>query len=97
MMRALHALQRSYNAFPLNARQSFSTIFVRPDLDIIDDLDLEFLLSHAYEFRLLFLDGSFLVVSTTALRLLLPEKLLMPMPTASTVFQYLSLTGRPFH
>ena len=36
--------------------------------------------------RLLFLDGSFLVVSTTALRLLLPEKLLMPMPTASKLF-----------
>ena len=47
MMRALHALKRCYGAIPLHARQSYSTIFVRPDLDIIDDLDLGFLLSHA--------------------------------------------------
>ena len=40
MMRALHALKSCYGSIPLHARQSFPTIFVRPDLDIIDDLDI---------------------------------------------------------
>ena len=47
MMRALHALKKCYDSIPAHARESFPTIFVRPDLDIIDDLDIEFLLFHS--------------------------------------------------
>jgi len=98
MMRALHALQRSYNAIPVNARQSFSTIFVRPDLDIIDDLDLEFLLSHAYENSIVvpgwqFFGGvndRFAVAAAGHASDAYANRF-------DTVFQYLALTGRPFH
>lgn len=98
MMRALHALQRSYNAIPLNARQSFSTIFVRPDLDIIDDLDLEFLLSHAYENSIVVPGWQFFGGVNDRFAIAAAGKASDAYANRfKTVFQYLSLTGRPFH
>ena len=42
--RALYALKSSYEMFP-EERKKFPTIFVRPDLDIIDNIDIHFYLN----------------------------------------------------
>lgn len=98
MMRALHALKSCYNSIPLHARQSFPTIFVRPDLDIIDDLDIEFLLSHA--------TGNSIVVPGWQFFGGVNDRFAVAAAGHAsdayanrfdTVFQYLALTGRPFH
>ena len=98
MMRALHALKSCYNSIPLYARQSFPTIFVRPDLDIIDDLDIEFLLSHA--------TGNSIVVPGWQFFGGVNDRFAVAAAGHAsdayanrfdTVFQYLALTDRPFH
>ena len=98
MMRALHALKSCYNSIPLHARQSFPTIFIRPDLDIIDDLDIEFLLSHATGNSIVvpgwqFFGGvndRFAVAAAGHASKAYANRF-------STVLQYLALTSRPFH
>ena len=98
MMRALHALKKCYNSIPAHARESFPTIFVRPDLDIIDDLDIEFLLSHSSGNSIVvpgwqFFGGvndRFSVAAAGHASEAYANRL-------DTVFQYLALTGRPFH
>ena len=98
MMRALNALKICYNSIPLNARDSFPTIFLRPDLDIIDDIDLEFLLSFAKDSSVLVPGWQFFGGVNDRFAIAAPGN-----PSAvyanriSTVFQYLSLTDRSFH
>ncbi len=45
MMRALNALKIAYCNLPQDDSSTYHTIFLRPDLDIIDDLNIDFLLS----------------------------------------------------
>ena len=98
MMRALHALKKCYDSIPAHARESFPTIFVRPDLDIIDDLGIEFLLSHSSGNAIVvpgwqFFGGvndRFAVAAAGDASAAYANRL-------DTVFQYLALTGRPFH
>ena len=98
MMRALHALKSCYNSIPLHARQSFPTIFVRPDLDIIDDLDIEFLLSHATGNSIVVPGWQFFGGVNDRFAIAAAGKASDAYANRfKTVFQYLSLTGRPFH
>ena len=98
MMRALHALQRCYESIPRCARESFPTIFVRPDLDIIDDIDIEFLLSHANGDSIIvpgwqFFGGvndRFAISAAGKASDAYAERF-------RTVVEYLQLTSRPFH
>ena len=98
MMRALHALKKCYGSIPVHARESFPTIFVRPDLDIIDDLDIGFLLSHSSGNSIVvpgwqFFGGvndRFAVAAAGDASAAYANRF-------DTVFQHLSLTGRPFH
>ena len=98
MMRALNALQKCYNAIPLHARDSFPTIFLRPDLDIIDDIDLDFLLSLATGSSVIVPGWQFFGGVNDRFAIAAPGQ-----PSAvyanrlGKVFQYLSLTGRSFH
>ena len=98
MMRALNALQQCYNSIPLHARNSFPTIFLRPDLDIIDDIDLRFLLSLATGSSVIVPSWQFFGGVNDRFAIAAPGK-----PSAiyanrlSTIFQYLKLTCRPFH
>ena len=98
MMRALHALKKCYGSIPVHARESFPTIFVRPDLDIIDDLDIGFLLSHSSGNSIVvpgwqFFGGvndRFAVAAAGDASAAYANRF-------DTVFQHLALTGRPFH
>ena len=98
MMRALNALQKCYKAIPLHARNSFPTIFLRPDLDIIDDINIEFLLSLATGTSIIVPGWQFFGGVNDRFAIAAPGQ-----PSAvyanrlSKVFQYLSLTGRSFH
>lgn len=98
MMRALNALQKCYNKIPLYAKQSFPTIFIRPDLDIIDEIDIEFLLHQC--------NGNSIVVPGWQFfggvndRFAIASAGLSSETYANrlnTVFQHLILTNRPFH
>ena len=98
MMRALNALQKCYNKIPSHARKSFPTIFIRPDLDIIDDIDIEFLLSQCFANSIVVpgwqfwrgVNDRFAIASAGLSAATYANRL-------NTVFQHLILTNRPFH
>ena len=98
MMRALNALQKCYNSIPLHARDSFPTIFLRPDLDIIDDIDLDFLLSLATGSSVIVPGWQFFGGVNDRFAIAAPgQASAVYANRLSKVFQYLSLTGRSFH
>lgn len=98
MMRALNALQKCFNAIPLHARDSFPTIFLRPDLDIIDDIDLDFLLSLATGSSVIVPGWQFFGGVNDRFAIAAPgQASAVYANRLSKVFQYLSLTGRSFH
>ena len=74
-----------------------STIFLRPDLDIIDDIDLDFCFLLPRALLLLCLAGNFGGVNDRFAIAAPGQPSAVYANRLGKVFQYLSLTGRSFH